>query len=117
MSTQLNPKLCEFAKFIMDSLDEKTGEAGQVAQSQQHPEAGEAFMRTWLVGVLGDLIDEVASERRAEFAAMAMQGLLSSRNGFMVDIGTETVGVYAVQCADALLAELAKPVSEGVTNG
>lgn len=46
--------------------------------------------------------------KREYFAALAMQGLLAARNGFMVDIGTETVGSYAVRCADSLLAELAK---------
>jgi len=45
---------------------------------------------------------------REHFAALAMQAILSNTLGFhSVDSKTE-LAVYAVECADALIAELAK---------
>ncbi len=53
--------------------------------------------------------------KREQFAAMALQGMLS--NGEMVDIMSEpcakTCASFAIQCADALLYELDKPNQNG----
>lgn len=55
---------------------------------------------------LEQVIYDSRARMRFEAACSAMQGLLAARNGFMVDIGTETVGNWAVQCADSLMAAL-----------
>jgi hypothetical protein len=54
--------------------------------------------------------------KREQFAAMAMQSIISSRNGFMVDCGTDNFAVWAVQCADNLIAELAKEIEQDDPN-
>lgn len=61
-----------------------------------------------------ELCDQTGLTVREHFAAMAMQGLLAARNGFMVDIGTVTAGDYAVRCADSLIEALNRPVPVGV---
>lgn len=45
---------------------------------------------------------------RDAFAALAMIGILGSRNGFLVDIGTDNVPGWAYRVADGMLAERAK---------
>ena len=56
--------------------------------------------------------------KRELFAAMAMQGLISSNPESKTDNSMNQefllVAKYSVQLADALLAELAKPVAAGV---
>lgn len=47
--------------------------------------------------------------KREYFAAMAMQGIIGARTGFMVDCGTDNFATWAVQCADRLIEELNKP--------
>ena len=38
------------------------------------------------------------------FAGQALIGILGSRNGFLVDVGTENAPMWAYQVADAMLA-------------
>lgn len=57
------------------------------------------------------LKDSFSKERRLNIAAMAMQGILSApldNVGFVIDKTVNGVAVYAVRCADALIAELNK---------
>ena len=53
-------------------------------------------------------IDMPGMTIRAKMASMAMQGVLGSRNGFLVDCGTENAATWAVQAADNLIAEMNK---------
>lgn len=41
---------------------------------------------------------------RDYFAAQALHGILGSRNGFLVDVGTDNAAFSAYQAADAMLA-------------
>lgn len=47
--------------------------------------------------------------KRELFAAMAMQGILGNAHDRAVAWGIGAYAEYSVSCADALLAELAKP--------
>lgn len=42
---------------------------------------------------------------RDYFAGQALIGVLSSRNGFLIDVGVESAPGWAFQIADAMLAE------------
>ena len=46
------------------------------------------------------------------FAGQAIVGLLGARNGFLVDIGTKNVGVWAYEVADNVLAARQLQVTE-----
>ncbi len=60
----------------------------------------------------GRLISDSGLSKREYFAATAMQGLLPNYRTERSQDGDEALAYLAVKQADALLAELAKPVSE-----
>ena len=55
----------------------------------------------------------IAKAQRRDLTATASQGILGSRNGFLVDVGVENCPDWAVQAADCLLAKLAKENDDG----
>ena len=47
---------------------------------------------------------------RDYFAGQALTGILGSRTGFLIDVGTQNAPGWAYQVADAMLAERTKAV-------
>jgi hypothetical protein len=50
---------------------------------------------------------------RDYFAGQALIGILGSRHGFLVDVGTDNAPSWAYRVADAMLAERAKALTPG----
>jgi hypothetical protein len=56
------------------------------------------------------------NDRRFQAACAALTVILGSRNGFLIDIGVDNAGTWALETADKMLAALdAKPGAKEVT--
>jgi hypothetical protein len=61
----------------------------------------------------GQLFESAGISLRDYFAGQALIGILGSRHGFLVDVGTDNAPSWAYRVADAMLAERAKALTPG----
>jgi hypothetical protein len=63
----------------------------------------------------GQLFESAGISLRDYFAGQALVGILGSRHGFLVDVGTDNAPSWAYRVADAMLAERTKaaPLTPG----